>query len=46
MSVTANSEGYAAYLDGMTLEHNPHPYGSDSWNDWNEGFDNAKRDEE
>lgn len=39
------SEGYAAFLDGLNKEDNPHQYGSTQWNDWNTGYEQAVTDE-
>ena len=37
--------GYKAYLDGETEDDNPNPYGSDDWNEWLRGFQQAEADD-
>lgn len=38
--------GYQAYMDGESQDKNPNRYGSDDWNEWNEGFEQAKAEDD
>lgn len=37
----AHDMGFAAFHDGGSKEENEFEYGSDQWNAWNQGFEEA-----
>jgi len=42
---TPEDLGYKAYMDGDPQDSNPYAYGSDDWNRWNNGYEEAKAEE-
>lgn len=40
------SRGYRAFFDDMSISDNPYEFGSDEYNQWRDGFNEAASDDE
>lgn len=44
--MNAYNQGYEAYLDGLDAEHNPYPEWEEAFEEWDDGFFNAAKEED